>query len=87
MDQFLSILLGVAASRLQSDRFKDLDSRLRYAISFGACIVAGLVSTFFVQFSEGGEFDFHEVLANLGLSLAASQVFYNTYFKKFLSEK
>jgi len=80
MDQLISIALGWLSSYLQGNSTDELDPRLRYAVSLGACVVAGFLSHG-LQVWYGAGFDIQELLANIGIAFATSQSYYKLYFK------
>ena len=86
MEQVLALLLGLAASLLQGKRGQTLGKKLRFFLSLGSCALAGFVATGLTLFPDGqfslAAFNIDSLLENLGASFMASQVFYNTYFKK-----
>jgi hypothetical protein len=86
MDQAISFILGIVASRLQSDRFKYMSKDSKFYISLGASAFFGLLSTIIIPLIEGGDtFDVTNLLGNIGIAMTASQTYYNAYFKRNLN--
>lgn len=80
MEQLVALLLGLVASALQKDRFKRIGKRYRFLISLVACVIMGLGVQGYTLWAEG-TFSGEELLANIGMAFAASQTYYNVYFR------
>jgi len=87
MDQLLALVLGFVAVHVQGNWLKTLNVsdvwrvRIRYTISFVFALIAGVVSSVPQMAMQDGKISWQDLLANMGIALAASQGYYNTYFR------
>lgn len=86
METTIALILGFLASRLQGNWFKNMNVsetwriRIRYILSFVICVVCG-VAVNYGTFLVDGQFSWESLLGNIGVAFAASQTYYNTYFR------
>lgn len=87
MEQLFAIALGFAAVHLQGDWLKNLNIsdawrvRIRYVISFALALTAGFISSLPQMVMQDGKISWQDLFANMGIALATSQGYYNTYFR------
>jgi len=81
METIIALVLGVLASRLQGVKASKFKKWQLFAISFGACILAGGITTA-IPLLQDKSFDVNLLMGNIGVAFTASQTFYNLYFKK-----
>jgi hypothetical protein len=81
METLIALGLGSLASYLQGAKASTLKKWQLFAISFGACLLVGILTTA-LPLLQDKAFDINSLMGNIGVAFTASQTFYNLYFKK-----
>ena len=81
MEQILSLILGVVASQLQGKYAKVFGRKTKFIISLVACFWAALMVQFGEIYMSGAGVDWENIFSNFSLVFAASQGYYQLYFK------